>query len=67
MQVKEKAMKVIEKITGVQKQCRVGDVDLSEELRFDLMEVVYEWARGVVKKQNDSDFFKASIGFVAFC
>uniref|UniRef100_A0A914UWC7 ATP-dependent RNA helicase Ski2/MTR4 C-terminal domain-containing protein n=1 Tax=Plectus sambesii TaxID=2011161 RepID=A0A914UWC7_9BILA len=38
---------VAAKITRVQHDCGVRMSDISEELRFDLIEVVYEWANGV--------------------
>lgn len=32
-------------------------VDPSEELNFDLMEVVYHWASGMVSDQYNAEFF----------
>ncbi len=42
-------MAVVDKISAVQKEFGVTDYDLSEELQFGLMEVVYEWGRGIVE------------------
>ncbi len=43
-------MNVAERICHVQLRQGVEDADLTEELRFDLMEVVHEWAKGVVSE-----------------
>uniref|UniRef100_A0A914X265 Uncharacterized protein n=1 Tax=Plectus sambesii TaxID=2011161 RepID=A0A914X265_9BILA len=45
--LKEDVLAVAAKITRVQHDCGVRMSDISEELRFDLIEVVYEWANGV--------------------
>jgi superfamily II RNA helicase len=47
-QLKDDVLAVAAKISDVQRNCHVKMSDISEELRFDLLEVVYEWANGVV-------------------
>ncbi|MCP9257772.1 Helicase SKI2W [Dirofilaria immitis] len=48
--LKELEVDVIEvcnKIRKIQRECGIKDIDLSEELSFDLMHAVYEWANSM--------------------
>jgi superfamily II RNA helicase len=44
-------MKIADRVTAVQTACRANfsGEEFGNELKFGLVEVVYEWARGMVK------------------
>ena len=48
LQLKGDVLEVADKIARAQRECGVKAVDPSEEINFDLMEVVYEWASATV-------------------
>lgn len=64
--LKEVVMRVVDKISSVQKMCGVGNYDLSDELQFGLMEVVYEWARGIPFAQL-MEMTEAQEGLIVRC
>jgi antiviral helicase SKI2 len=46
---------ISEKIGRVQDRHKVAASEFRSELKFGLMEVVYEWARGMVSARHSSD------------
>lgn len=55
--MRERVESLADKICDCQKVYRVDDYDLSNLLRFDLMEVVYEWAKGTVNGKFIVSYF----------
>ncbi|KAL3989648.1 DSHCT (NUC185) domain family protein [Acanthocheilonema viteae] len=46
-ELKDDIIEVCNRIERIQRECGVNDVDISEELSFDLMHAVYEWANSM--------------------